>query len=87
MFERLNSPHELFHYKLGAALKMENKVLEMLGNLEEAAQSDLITEAEAMGQQDIVQLLQQNLEQEQHTLEEVQRATQQLAERQFASAA
>jgi ferritin-like metal-binding protein YciE len=166
MFERLGSPQELFHYKLGAALKMENKVLEMLGNLEEAAQSDqlkqqfshhadetrqqiqniekafsalgeepddspcpaiegldkegkanlkkaddslidavalsaaaqtehheiavyegLITEAEAMGQQDIVQLLQQNLEQEQHTLEEVQRATQQLAERQFASAA
>ena len=166
MFERLNSPHELFHYKLGAALKMENKVLEMLGNLEEAAQSDqlkqqfshhadetrqqiqniekafsalgeepddspcpaiegldkegkanlkkaddslidaialsaaaetehheiavyegLITEAEAMGQQDIVQLLQQNLEQEQHTLEEVKQATQELAQRQFATAA
>ena len=40
MFERLNSPEELFHYKLGAALKMENTVLEMLGNLEEAAQRD-----------------------------------------------
>jgi len=166
MFERLNSPQELFHYKLGAALKMENKVLEMLGNLEEAAQSDqlkqqfghhadetrqqiqniekafsalgeepddspcpaiegldkegkanlkkaddslidaialsaaaetehheiavyegLITEAEAMGQHDIVQLLQQNLEQEQHTLEEVKQATQELAQRQFATAA
>ena len=165
MFEKLNSPQELFHYKLGAALKMENKVLEMLGNLEEAAQTEqlkqqfshhadetrqqisnieqafsalgeepddspcpaiegiekegqanikkaddslvdavilsgaaetehheiavyegLITEAEAMGKQDIVQLLSQNLEQEQHTLEEVKHATQELAQEQFAHA-
>ena len=35
MFERLNTPEELFSYKLGAALKMENTVLEMLGDLEE----------------------------------------------------
>jgi len=166
MFEKLNTPQELFSYKLGAALEMENTVLEMLGNLEEAAQSDqlkqqfshhadetkeqirnieqafsalgeepetnscpaiegidkegkanmkkaddsvidavilsgaaetehheiavyegLITEAEAMGKNDIVQLLQKNLEQEQHTLEEVKQATQQLAKRQFATAA
>ena len=165
MFERLNSPEELFHYKLGAALKMENTVLEMLGNLEEAAQRDklkqqfrhhadetreqigniekafaalgeepddspcpaiegidkegkanvkkaddslvdavilsgaaetehheiavyegLITEAEAMGKQDIVQLLSQNLGQEQHTLEEVKQASQELAREQFAHA-
>jgi ferritin-like metal-binding protein YciE len=165
MFERLNTPQELFSYKLGAALKMENTVLEMLGNLEEAAQAGelkqqfshhadetrqqirnieqafsslgeepddspcpaieglekegkanmkkaddslvdavilsgaaetehheiavyegLITEAQAMGKQDVVGLLRQNLEQEQHTLEEVKRATQALAQRQFAAA-
>jgi len=166
MFEKLNSPQELFHYKLGAALKMENEVLEMLGNLEEATQSDqlkqqfshhadetrqqiqniekafsalgeepddspcpaiegldkegkanikkaddsvvdavvlsaaaetehheiavyegLITHAEAMGKQDVVQLLQENLEQEEHTLQEVKQATQQLAQQQSAAAA
>jgi len=165
MFEKLNSPQELFQYKLGAALKMENTVLGMLGDLEEAAQKDdlkqqfrhhadetreqirnieqafsvlgeepddspcpaiegiekegkanikkaddslvdavilsgaaetehheiavyegLITEAEAMGKQDIVQLLSQNLEQEQHTLEEVKHATHELAQEQFAQA-
>jgi ferritin-like metal-binding protein YciE len=41
----------------------------------------LITKAEAMGEQDVVALLQENLEQEQHTLEEVKRATQQEAQR------
>lgn len=166
MFEKLNTPKELFHYKLGAALKMENTVLEMLGNLEEKAQQEklrqqfrhhadetrqqisnieqafralgeepddspcpaiegldkegkanikkaddsvvdavilsgaaetehheiavyegLITEAEAMGKQDIVRLLQQNLEQEQHTLEEVKRAAQELAQKEFAGVA
>lgn len=166
MFEKLNTPHELFHYKLGAALKMENTVLSMLGDLEENAQraqlkqqfrhhaeetqqqirnieqafqalgeepddspcpaiegiekegkanikkaddqmvdavilsgaaetehheiavyEGLITEADAMGKNDVVQLLQQNLEQEQHTLDEVKHATQQLAHEQFAHAA
>ena len=166
MFERLNTPKELFHYKLGAALKMENTVLSMLGDLEENAQREqlkqqfshhaeetrqqirnieqafsaigeepddspcpaiegiekegkanikkaddsvvdavilsgaaetehheiavyegLITHAEAMGKQDVVQLLQRNLEQEQHTLEEVKQATEQLAREQFAHAA
>ena len=166
MFERLNTPQELFHYKLGAALKMENTVLEMLGDLEEASQRDqlkeqfrhhaeetrqqihnieeafqalgdepddspcpaiegiekegkanikkaddslvdavilsgaaetehheiavyegLITEAQAMGKHDIVNLLERNLEQEQHTLQEVNHATQELAQQQFAHAA
>lgn len=166
MFERLNTPQELFHYKLGAALKMENTVLEMLGDLEKNAQREqlklqfrhhaeetrqqihnieqafaalgeepddspcpaieglekegkanikraddslvdavilsgaaetehheiavyegLITEAEAMGKQDIVILLQHNLEQEQHTLEQVKHASQLLAQEQFAHAA
>jgi ferritin-like metal-binding protein YciE len=158
MFERLNTPQELFSFKLGAALKMENTVLEMLGKLEEEAQRDqlkqqfrhhadetreqianleqafkelgeepddspcpaiegidkegkanikkaddsvvdavilsgaaetehheiavyegLITHAEAMGQAEIVRLLTANLEQEQHTLEEVKSATRELA--------
>jgi ferritin-like metal-binding protein YciE len=166
MFEKLTSPQELFHYKLGAALTMENTVLDMLGDLEEASQKEklkaqfrhhaeetrqqirnleqafsalgeepddspcpaiqgiekegkanikkaddtvvdavilsgaaetehheiavyegLITEAEAMGKQDIVHLLEQNLEQEKHTLQEVKQATQELAQEQFARAA
>ena len=36
MFERLNTPEELFSFKLGAALTMEKTILEMLGNLQEA---------------------------------------------------
>jgi ferritin-like metal-binding protein YciE len=51
-----------------------------------AVYEGLITEAQAMGKDDIVQLLQQNLEQEQHTLEEVKQAAQQLAQQQFAHA-
>ncbi|WP_432492907.1 DUF892 family protein [Kineococcus auxinigenes] len=38
MFERLNSPEQIFSYKLGAALTMERDTLEMLGDLEDAAQ-------------------------------------------------
>lgn len=166
MFEKLNSPTEVFNFKLGAALKMENVVLGMLGDLEESAQQDqlkqqfrhhaeetrqqisnleqafsalgeepdqnpcpaidgiakegesnikkaddsvvdavilsgaaetehheiavyegLITEAEAMSKPDVVQLLRQNLEQEEHTLGEVKQAAQQLAQQQFAHAA
>jgi ferritin-like metal-binding protein YciE len=158
MFERLNTPEELFHFKLGAALTMEQNVLEMLGKLEEEAQRDqlkqqfrhhagetreqiqnierafavlgeepddspcpaiqgldkeakanikkaddsvvdevilsgaaetehheiavyesLIAQAEALGKQQVVELLQQNLEQEQHTLDEVKSAGQQVA--------
>ncbi|HEY2643009.1 MAG TPA: ferritin-like domain-containing protein [Galbitalea sp.] len=35
MFEHLNTPQELFSYKLGSALTMEQDSLEMLGTLEE----------------------------------------------------
>lgn len=166
LFEKLNTPQEVFEYKLGSALKMENTVLDMLGDLEKASQRDqlkqqfhhhadetrqqidnieqafralghepddnpcpaiegiekegkanikraddnivdavilsgaaetehheiavyesLITEAEAMGKQDVVRLLEQNLQQEQHTLEEVKRANRELAQQQFAGAA
>jgi len=165
MFTKLTTPQELFHYKLGAALKMENTVLEMPGDHEKTAQQSqlkkqfrqhaqetkrqirnlekafselgeepddspcpaiegiekegkanikksddsvvdavilagaaetehheiavyegLITEAEAMGQREIVRLLKENLEQEEHTLEEVKEATRELAQQQFAAA-
>ena len=155
----IETPQDLFAHKLGATLKMENTVLEMLGELEEKAQSDqlkqqfrhhadetrqqirnleqafsaigveptenpcpaieglekegkqaikqtddslvdavilagaaetehheiavyegLITHAGAMGHDDVVSLLEENLEQEQHTLEEVKKATQQIAQ-------
>jgi ferritin-like metal-binding protein YciE len=45
MFERLNSPEEIFSFKLGAALKMENTILDMLGELEEHAQREEIKQA------------------------------------------
>ena len=158
MFERLNTPEELFNYKLGAALKMEQTVLEMLednaeaatdseleqlfrhhqeetrehiANLEKAFQAfgwepddspcpaiegiekegkanvkkaddtlvnavltsgaaetehheiavyeGLVTHAQAMGKGDVVDLLEQNLEVEKHTLEEVKRAAEKAA--------
>src|SRR3954452_15725602 len=161
MFDKveIETPTQLFTFKLGAALTMEHTVLDMLGELQEKANSpelkqqfshhadetrqqianleqvftaigeepdkkpcpaieglekegqanlkmtddslvdavilsgaaetehheiavyeSLIIHAEAMGEQDVVPLLTENLEQEQHTLEEVKRATQALAQ-------
>ena len=159
MFTNIETPQDLFAHKLGATLKMENTVLEMLGELEEKAQSDqlkqqfrhhadetrqqirnleqafsaigveptenpcpaieglekegqsmmkqtddslvdtvilagaaetehheiavyegLITHAGAMGHDDVVSLLEENLDQEQHTLEEVKKATEKVAQ-------
>ena len=158
MFEKFHTPAELFEYKLGSALKMENKVLDMLGKLEQEARDEqlkqqlshhadetrdqignleqafralgkepdehacpvieaidkeglltikraddeladavilagaaetehqeiavyewLITEAAAMGHDDVAGLLRHNLEQEQHTLDEVRNATRSMA--------
>jgi ferritin-like metal-binding protein YciE len=158
VFEKLDTPQELFTYKLGSALTMEHTVLDMLGDLEEKAQSQqlkqqfhhhaqetqqqirnieqaftamgeepedepcpaikgiekegkanikktddalvdavilsgaaetehheiavyesLITQAEAMNRPNVVTLLRENLEQEQHTLEEVRQASRQVA--------
>jgi UDP-glucose 4-epimerase len=155
----IETPQDLFAHKLGATLKMENTVLEMLGELEEKAQDSelkqkfahhadetreqirnleqvfsalgvdptenpcpaieglqkegkdsikkvddslvdavilagaaetehheiavyegLITHAGAMGHDDVVSLLEENLEIEQHTLEEVKKATEQIAQ-------
>jgi ferritin-like metal-binding protein YciE len=56
---------------LGAAAKTEH--------VEIAMYEGLITKAEAMGEDDIVSLLEENLEQEKHTLEEVERASEKLS--------
>ena len=40
MFERLNNPREAYNHNLGAALKMEQTVLEMLEDNIEAAQNE-----------------------------------------------
>jgi ferritin-like metal-binding protein YciE len=64
---------------LGAAAKTEH--------VEIAMYEGLITKAEAMGADDVVSLLQENLEQEQHTLEEVKQASQKLSQELAARAA
>jgi ferritin-like metal-binding protein YciE len=56
---------------LAAAAKTEH--------VEIAMYEGLITKAEAMGADDIVTLLEENLEQEQHTLEEVKQAAEKLS--------
>jgi ferritin-like metal-binding protein YciE len=56
---------------LGAAAKTEH--------VEIAMYEGLITKAEAMGADDVVALLEENLEQEKHTLEEVNQAAKKLS--------
>ncbi|HEY4825222.1 MAG TPA: DUF892 family protein, partial [Solirubrobacteraceae bacterium] len=45
MFERLNTPEEIFTFKLGSALTMEQKLVEVLEELEEHANRDEIKRA------------------------------------------
>lgn len=45
MFERLNTPEEIFSFKLGSALTMEKKLVEVLPELEEHANRDEIKRA------------------------------------------
>src|ERR1700747_800142 len=45
MFERLNTPEEIFTFKLGSALTMEQKLVEVLGELEEHAKRDQVKRA------------------------------------------
>jgi ferritin-like metal-binding protein YciE len=45
MFEHLNNPEEIFSFKLGAALTMEKKLVEVLEELEESAQRPEIKQA------------------------------------------
>jgi ferritin-like metal-binding protein YciE len=159
MFEKYESSNDLFTYKLGCALKMENTVVDMLDRLQAAAQSEklrdqlrlhqeqtrqqisnierafasvgedpdtntdlvieaidkeglvhvkraddrvvdqvilagaadtehheiavydwLITEAQALGHPEVAALLQQNLQQEQQTLQQVERTTREYAQ-------
>lgn len=45
MFERLNSPEEIFSFKLGSALTMEQKLVETLEELEQHAHREDIKKA------------------------------------------
>jgi ferritin-like metal-binding protein YciE len=45
MFEKLSTPEEIFSFKLGAALTMEQKLVEVLEELEEQAQREEIKQA------------------------------------------
>jgi ferritin-like metal-binding protein YciE len=45
MFERLNTPQEAYNYKLGAALKMEREVLDILDASIEKAQDEQVAAA------------------------------------------
>jgi ferritin-like metal-binding protein YciE len=45
MFERLNTPQEAYNYKLGATLKMEQKVLDILDASIENAQDEQVATA------------------------------------------
>lgn len=45
MFERLNTPEEIYSFKLGSALTMEQKLIEVLEELEEHAQRNEIKQA------------------------------------------
>ncbi len=45
MFEKLETPEDIFSFKLGAALTMEKKLVEVLEELEEEAQRAEIKEA------------------------------------------
>lgn len=45
MFERLNTPEEIFNFKLGSALKMERKLVDVLEELDEHVNRDEIKQA------------------------------------------
>jgi ferritin-like metal-binding protein YciE len=44
MFEKLNTPEEIFSYKLGSALSMENEILGMLEKLQQETQREELRE-------------------------------------------
>ncbi len=72
-FTRQSVPPELLDaFIVGAALHTEHHEI--------STYETLITMAEAMGEQDVVPLLQENLEQEQNTLQQVTSASQRLAQ-------
>ena len=55
MFEHLNTPEEIFSFKLGSALSMERKLVEVLEELIEHAQRDEIKQALTEHRQETVQ--------------------------------
>ncbi|HEY0516939.1 MAG TPA: DUF892 family protein [Solirubrobacteraceae bacterium] len=55
LFERFNTPEELFSFKLGSALTMERKLVETLEQLEEEAQRGEIKQALAQHRQQTIQ--------------------------------
>ena len=71
VFENIESPELRDIFDAGAAAKTEH--------LEIAAYESMITTAESLGEHEIVALLEENLDQEKHTLEEVRKISQQLA--------
>ncbi len=66
------SPEVLDAFLIGAATATEHHEI--------AAYQTLITMASTMGQEDVVTLLEENLEQEQHTLQEVERTATRFAQ-------
>jgi ferritin-like metal-binding protein YciE len=55
MFEHLNTPEEIFSFKLGSALSMEQKLVEVLEELEQHAQREEIKHALAVHRQETLQ--------------------------------
>jgi ferritin-like metal-binding protein YciE len=89
MFEKLNTPQELFRVKKAGESVVDAVILSAAAETEHheiAVYEALMTHAEAMGEPEVVRLLQENLEQEQHTLDEVRKHSQQVA-RETATAA
>jgi ferritin-like metal-binding protein YciE len=62
MFEHLTTPEEIFTFKLGSALSMEQKLVDVLEELEERAQRDEIKHALAQHRQETRQHV-KNIEQ------------------------
>jgi len=55
MFERLNTPEEIYSFKLGSALSMERKLVEVLEELEQHAQRPEIKSALAAHREETIQ--------------------------------
>ena len=71
VMKNIQSPHLRDVFDAGAAAKTEH--------LEIAAYESMITTAESLGEHEIVSLLEENLDQEKHTLQELRTTSEQLA--------
>ena len=69
MFEKLNTPEEIFSFKLGAALTMETEILDMLEELQEKTNRD-----------EIRQLLSQHADETRQHAENIRKAFELLGE-------